>query len=67
MEDEDGNMIIKEDVRIPDSNDLARLSNGTDGASTRYFEQLKRESKTPKVVPSRSASSAEGLREKYNY
>jgi hypothetical protein len=52
MEDEDGNMIIKEDVRIPDSNDLARLSNGTDGASTRYFEQLKRESKTPKVVSS---------------
>ena len=67
MEDDDGNMIIKEDVRIPDSNDLARLSNGTDGASTKYFEQLKRESKTPKVVSSRSTSSAEGLREKYNY
>jgi hypothetical protein len=65
--DDEGIITITEDFRVPDSNDLARLSNGTDGASTRYFEQLKRESKTPKVVPSRSASSTEGLRKKYNY
>jgi hypothetical protein len=50
--DDEGIITITEDFRVPDSNDLARLSNGTDGASTRYFEQLKRESKTQKVVPS---------------
>ena len=65
--DDEGIITITEDFRVPDSNDLARLRNGTDGASTKYFEQLKRESKTPKVVSSRSTSSAEGLREKYNY
>ena len=50
--DDEGIITITEDFRVPDSNDLARLSNGTDGASTRYFEQFKRESKTPKVVSS---------------
>ena len=50
--DDEGIITITEDFRVPDSNDLARLRNGTDGASTKYFEQLKRESKTQKVVPS---------------
>lgn len=65
--DDEGIITITEDFRVPDSNDLARLRNGTGGASTKYFEQLKRESKTPKVVSSRSTSSADGFREKYNY
>jgi hypothetical protein len=50
--DDEDNTIIKEEYRVPTSNDLIRLRNATDGLSTQYFEELKRESKTQKAVPS---------------
>jgi len=50
--DDEDNTIIKEEFRVPNSNDMTRLNNATGGYSTRYFEELKRESKTQKAVPS---------------
>jgi len=50
--DDENNTIIKEEFRVPNSNDMVRLRNATDGLSTQYFEELKRESKTQKAVPS---------------
>ena len=50
--DDENNTIIKEEFRVPNSNDMVRLRNATDGLSTQYFEELKRESKTQKAVSS---------------
>jgi hypothetical protein len=50
--DDEKNTIIKEEFRVPNSNDMVRLRNATGGYSTQYFEELKRESKAQKTVPS---------------
>jgi hypothetical protein len=50
--DDEKNTIVKEEFRVPNSNDMVRLRNATGGYSTQYFEELKRESKAQKTVPS---------------